>query len=330
MTITHDIAIIGSGAAGVMAALRGVLNNDQVLLFTGNAKSKKKARASWVYKVENMPGFHQYKKGIMDPNKSTLEWIRQSEFQDKLETLKDSVTSFKKENDIFHLEDSKGNTYKAKYVVLATGLMDVQPKINDSIAAIFPYSNTQLAEYCLRCDGHHTLNKETAIIGHSSSAAWVAVMLRERYDHPATFILTNGEEPDFSDEVKQLVELYDIQVRTSPIVDFIGNPKEHKLESVILENGCLVNVDIIYVSLGMIVYSDLAKTIGAELDERNFVKTNNKGETNIDNFYVIGDVRANTKKQIYTAWDTAVDSLDDINRKIRASKRALKLRSKNV
>ena len=85
-----------------------------------------------------------------------------------------------------------------------------------------------------------------------------------------------------------------------------------------------------FVSLGMIVYNELAKEIGAELDERGFVKTNAKGETNIENFYAVGDIQADTKKQIYTSWDMAVDSLDDINAKIRrefrAQRRVLRLR----
>jgi thioredoxin reductase (NADPH) len=71
----------------------------------------------------------------------------------------------------------------------------------------------------------------------------------------------------------------------------------------------------------MLVYNKLALSLGTETDERGFVKTNNKGESSIEDLYVAGDLRANTKKQIYTAWDTAVDALDDINGKIRNSKR---------
>jgi thioredoxin reductase (NADPH) len=65
--------VIGGGAAGVMAALRGTLNNKQVLFFPGSPKNKKKSRAQWVSKVENMPGYSQYKKGIVQPHMETIK-----------------------------------------------------------------------------------------------------------------------------------------------------------------------------------------------------------------------------------------------------------------
>ena len=71
----------------------------------------------------------------------------------------------------------------------------------------------------------------------------------------------------------------------------------------------------------MIVYNELAKGLGAKTDERGFVVTNNRGETNIPKLYAAGDLRAGIKKQIYTAWDSAVDACDDINTKIRRENR---------
>ena len=52
-----------------------------------------------------------------------------------------------------------------------------------------------------------------------------------------------------------------------------------------------------------------------------FILANEKGETNIKNFFVAGDLRANSMKQIYTAWNHAVQSADDINGRIRRKKR---------
>ena len=71
----------------------------------------------------------------------------------------------------------------------------------------------------------------------------------------------------------------------------------------------------------MFVHNDLAKSLGADLDERGFVVTDKAGESSIKGLYVAGDLRANTKKQIYTSWDTAVDAADDINTKHRRATR---------
>ena len=41
----------------------------------------------WVRKIENMPDYPQYKRGIEDPNRNTLKWIKDSEFKDNLSML---------------------------------------------------------------------------------------------------------------------------------------------------------------------------------------------------------------------------------------------------
>jgi thioredoxin reductase (NADPH) len=71
----------------------------------------------------------------------------------------------------------------------------------------------------------------------------------------------------------------------------------------------------------MIVYNELAKQLGADVDERGFVKADESGLTSVTGLYVAGDLKANTKKQIYTAWDTAVSAANAVNMKIRAARR---------
>jgi thioredoxin reductase (NADPH) len=327
MSKVYPIAVIGGGSAGVMSALRGVLNNDEVLFFPGSPKHKKKSRAFWVTKVENMPGHLEYKKGIENPNKESLDWLLSGEFKDNLHYFKNKgihkierVT--KGDENYFILTDNADEEYRAQYVIMCTGLMDVQPEINGSIRPIFPFANVQLADYCLRCDGHHIYKKDTSIIGHSNGAGWVACMLYERYKTPSMTILTNGHEPEFSDEVKELIEMYGINVHKGAITEVQGKPKENILSGYQLEDGSVVETDITFISLGMIIYNELAVSLGANIDERGFVVTNDKGETNIDGLYVAGDLRAGLKKQIYTAWDSAVDSADDINAKLRRFHRA--------
>jgi len=73
--------------------------------------------------------------------------------------------------------------------------------------------------------------------------------------------------------------------------------------------------------MGTIVYNQLAKDLGAAIDERGYVLTDEAGETKVPGLFAAGDVRANKKKQIYTAWDMVVDSVDKADSYIRAEKR---------
>jgi thioredoxin reductase (NADPH) len=329
MSKIYDIAVIGGGSAGVMAVNRCVLNNDETLFFPGTGKDKKKSRALWVSKVENVPGHLHYKKGIEEPNREMLLWLEQGEFSQRLHWKKNRgiTTMTKNEKGLFTLTDSKEEQYLARHVILCTGVMDTQPLINGSIEPVFPFANAQLLDYCLRCDGHHVLNKKTGVIGHGDGAAWVAVMLYERYQTPMMTIFTHGQAPNFSEDVQKLLKLYDIRVEQGEIVGFQGDTKEPRLEALILKNGNTVECDMAFISLGMIVYNELALSCNANVDARGFVTTDLKGESSVPNLFVAGDLRAGIKKQIYSAWDSAVDSADEINRRIRQLRREKKMGS---
>lgn len=306
-----------------MAALRTILNNDECLFFPGSPKDKKKSRALWVRKIENMPAHFQYKRGIEDPNLEALKWIQESPFKDNFYLQKNAgVVSIKKnKHDIFEIVDSHDEKFLAHFVILCTGVMDVQPHIQGSIEAIFDYANAQTIDYCLICDGHHVLGKKTVVIGHENSAAWAAIMLQERYHCPEMTILTNGQEPNFQKETQQLLDLYNVRVVTSIIKEIQGEAKGQVLKGFVLEDSNVIQADMSFVSMGIIVYNELAKQLGAELDVRGFVKGDEHGLTSVAGLYVSGDLKANTRKQIYTAWDNAVSAASAINLLLRTRKR---------
>lgn len=318
----YPVCVIGGGAAGTMAVLRTILNNDECLFFPGSPKDKKRSREMWVRKIENMPAHFHYKRGIMEPNADTIKWIQESTFKDNLYLQKNTgVVSIEKNGDYFHITDSKNEVHIAQYVILCTGVMDIQPEINGTIETVFDYANAQTIDYCLICDGHHVFDKKTSVIGHSNSAAWVSIMLFERYKPHNFTILTNGKPTEFQPETQRLIDLYGIKVVTKVITQVLGKDKGKVLEGFAFEDGSTIESEMCFISLGMIVYNELAKQLGAALDERGFVKGDESGLTTISGLYVAGDLKANTRKQIYTAWDTAVSAANAINMKIRSARR---------
>jgi thioredoxin reductase (NADPH) len=318
----YPVCVIGGGSAGTMAVLRTLLNNDECLFFPGSPKDKKRSRDLWVRKIENIPGYFHYKRGIQEPNIETMKWIADSPFKENLYIQKNTgVTSLKKSGDIFEIIDSKDNVFHAQFVILCTGVMDVQPEIKGTIETVYDYANAQTIDYCLICDGHHVMNKKTSVIGHTNGAAWVSIMLHERYQPKEFKILTNGKKTEFQADTQKLLDLYGIKVCEAAIIDIVGQDKGKILEGFTLEDGTHIETDICFISLGMIVYNELAKQAGAELDERGFVKAEENGLTSVSGLYVAGDLKAGIKKQIYTAWDSAVNSANAINQIIRLNKR---------
>jgi len=228
-------------------------------------------------------------------------------------------------------------TLTAPRVVLATGVMDAQPRIAkakgdelvDDPRWIYPYANRESILYCIRCEGHLTRGERVAVIGHGRAAAELALMLHERHES-ACCVLTNGEEPQWTAGAAALLDAYGIDVHRERLVDVEGPKGE--LGALVLADGRRIEVRRALVSLGLHrVYNDLARALGAELagpdepEERRHVRVDARGETSVPNLFAVGDMASRpderVMKQVYTAQEYAVRAVDAIESRTRRARR---------
>jgi thioredoxin reductase (NADPH) len=316
----HDIAVIGAGGAGQMATLRAVLNHLRTLFFLGDAETTKRSRAAWVAEVENIPGMFDEKRPITKTTRGVLRFIAgRDDLAPFLHTVKKPATAIRKAGEVFEIS-TDAERYRTRFVVLCTGTMDVQPEIDGSIEGVFPYANRGDILYCVRCDGHKLAGKPCAVIGHRATTGRIAVLLKERYDLPALCVLTHGRPFEGDRQLTTLMRRYGIQVHTGKIREIVGDPKQG-LEGFRVGDD-LVETPHAIVAMGSIVYNDLAKQLGARLADDGHVIAGEGGETSVPGFYAAGDLVAGKKKQVYSAWDMAVDAVDAIDAKIRELKRS--------
>ncbi|MDP6539184.1 MAG: NAD(P)/FAD-dependent oxidoreductase [Planctomycetota bacterium] len=324
-----DLAVIGAGGAGTMAFLRGVLNYDRCVLFSGDARTRRKGRSTWVSHVDNIPGMHGLGHPIGKSTKCTLEWIEGQEgLRDRGTVIKAVVERLERSAGGFvcRYEDKRGShAVRARFVVLATGCMDVQPQIGGSIKPVFPFPNRGDFIYCVRCDGHLTRGKELSVIGASDSAVSLGAMMADRYGHEGVAILENGLEGGLGEEARALASAYGMQLHASPIAKILGDPRDRGLEGFRLVDGTRVDTTCCIVSLGIIAYNSLLCDLGGEVDASGRAVVGEAGESSIPGLFVVGDLQSGRKMQVYTAWDEAVDSADEINARIRAERRGRRL-----
>lgn len=153
MAQSADIAIIGTGPAGISAAITASVRNKSVLLFGDMSDSSKLARA---HQINNYPGFYA---------KSGAEI--QAAFKSHLDSLGISVTSSKVTN-IYPMGKSftilaGQDQYEAKTVIIATGVSFGKP---------IPGEDTYLGRgvsYCATCDGMLYKNKTVAVLAYSKA-----------------------------------------------------------------------------------------------------------------------------------------------------------------
>jgi thioredoxin reductase (NADPH) len=327
MSKNYEVAVIGGGGAGTMAFLRCVLNNDNSVMFLGDSLAKKRGRAAWVAEVDNIPGMHDLKRPILTTTDSTIKWLETQEpLRDKAKVIKSTVTRIEKLEDSYKLyftHNKQEDFLFARFIIIATGVMDVQPVINGHIKPIFPFANKSDVLYCVRCDGHRTIGHKLSIIGFNDSAIGIGAMMYERYGVGEISILTHGNPDQFSEKFITLARAYNMKFYREPITGILGDPKKEGLQGYVFSNGDQVETTRTIISLGVIVYNDLLKQLGADLDPVGKAIVNQTFETSVPGLFAVGDIVAGKKMQIYTAWDEAVDAADEINRRIRTEKRNL-------
>lgn len=325
MKTDFDIAVIGTGASGTMAFLRCVLNQDKTVLFTGDKHTRRKSRAQWVTQVENIPGFQDQTRPLIKSTRSTLKWIfEHPQLSSKAFKIDSRVTSVKKENfgfKLFYQTPDGQQTVTSRFVILATGVMDVQPEINGSIRPILPYANKGHIIYCIICDGHHTMGHSLSIISPATTGVQLGAVFVERYNHKKISIITNGHSTEIAPSARRLFKAYNMNLYTEPIVEVLGNPRKEGLTGYKLADGTRIETTRSVVALGAIVYNELLVGLGGEVDERGRVIVDHTYETTVDDFFAVGDLVSGRKLQIYTAWEEAVEAANQINMRLRMTKR---------
>jgi thioredoxin reductase (NADPH) len=366
-----EVVVVGGGIAGCAVALRAAQYHLDTVWVLGDRKTAKASRAEYVYNIDNMIGVHPdivrrkvdavlsgdehaaardavagevmhiSTKDIVENVKARLE----TEFGDVARMVAEAATSARRDGDLFVVETTEGTEIRARNMVLATGVMDVQPKVKsttkrgkviDDVQWIYPFANNETLLYCIRCEGHLTRDHTTAVIGHAEGAAQISMMLHERYGSRVV-ILTNGEEPVWEERTGRLLEGYGIDVATSRITGLVDGgerPKGSTLHGFELEDGSRVDANFGMIAMGLYrVYNDLAVGLGAALEEsdepaeqRHVLIEDRTGETSVRGLFCVGDMSKRTDggpvmKQVYTCQEFAVRAVDTIDRRRRSARR---------
>ncbi len=261
----YDVIIVGGGPAGLSAGIYcGRYGLKTIVLeafaFGGNVRK--------AHLIENYLGFKSIS-GIELANK--FEEHAKQYCEMKIE----EVIDIKKENNLFYVKTNK-EEYLAKAVILATGSKHKELSIKGE-----QEFKGKGVSYCPTCDGFLFRNKKVAVIGNGNGAASAVIYLQEICKK--VYLIANNlkAEKSIIDKFKSNVEIIN------------GWPKEivgsNKVEGIILENGEKIDIDGIFISIGLIPTIELAKKLGVET-EGNHIKVNRKMETNIPGVFACGDV----------------------------------------
>jgi len=274
----YDIAIIGSGPAGVSAAITAKIRNKNIIFFGKKNLSEKVYKA---HAIKNYPGLPEIPGA--DLGKA---------FEKHLETLGIEVT----EEQVTVVYDMGGyynilannNMYEASSVIIATGMSQGKQLEgeNDFLG--------RGVSYCATCDAQFFRDKKVAVVGYHKEAEEEAEFLSEIVSEVLYF-------PTYKEEV-QFEGKENITVLKESPVSITGQMKANTLQT----KEQTHEVDGIFILRESISPEQLVPGLTIE---NNHIAVNLQMETNLKGCFACGDVTGKPYQYIKAAGQGNVAAL---------------------
>ena len=184
----YDIAIIGTGPAGVSAAITATIRNKKIILFGSRELSDKIRKA---HLIQNYPGLPECSgEDLSNAFAAHLEKMG-------IEIAEEKINAVYPMGETFALQTMKNEMHQARSVILASGM--VQGKLLPGEEELVGRG----VSYCATCDAPLYRGRSVAVIGYSPEAEEEVNFLSEVASEVLYFPVYR-DEPKVSESVRVL------------------------------------------------------------------------------------------------------------------------------
>ena len=283
--MTYDVGIIGSGPAGLSAAIYAKRANLSAVVIEKEYEGTGQiAESGQVDNYLGLPGISGYDLG---------EQFREHAVKLGVSFLEQEVTEIKKEDSaVFTIIFEDGSSVETKTVIYAAG---ATPR-RANIPGEQEYSGKGVS-YCAICDGSFYRGKKVAVLGGGDTALDDAVYLADLAEQ--VYVIHRRKEfRGAATTVEKLRKKENVTfVLEHQVKEITG---AEKVNGVVLEDGTAIAVDGVFVAYGSVPQTNLVKEL-VTLDAAGYVKAEETGETSLAGLYVAGDARTKKLRQVVTA-----------------------------
>lgn len=268
--LTHDVAIIGGGAAGLSAAVALARSRRSVVVVdAGEPRNAPAADAHNVLAREGIP-----------PLQLLADGRREAEGYGA-EIRHDSALAARRHGDALEVDLEEGGTIRARRLLLATGLVDELPEVPG--VRDF-WGRTVL--HCAYCHGWEVRGKRIGVLGTTPLSVHQALLFRQLSDDVTLFVHTM---PDPGEEACEQLAALDVRVVSGVVQRLRG---EDGVRAVVLEDGQELLVDAVTVAPRFVARADLYEQLGGTLTDHPhgaFIGTEPMGRTEIPGVWAAGN-----------------------------------------
>lgn len=284
----YDIIIIGSGPAGLSAAIYAQRACLDTIVIEKNGISGGQVLNTW--EVDNYPGF---------PGVTGFELSRQfREHANKLgaRVVQDEVVQVELSGNVKKVVCEE-ETYEARCVILASGAhhrtLEVPGEEELRGAGV---------SYCATCDGAFFRGRTVAVVGGGDAALEDAIFLARMCEK--VYIVHRRDKLRGAKRLQERVQaLENIEfVWNSETAAIEGNGQVEALRLRQTKTGeeKRLDVDGVFIAVGIAPESELYAG-QLELDEQGYIRADESGQTSVPGVFAAGDVRTKALRQILTA-----------------------------
>lgn len=269
----YDCLIVGAGPAGLTAAIYLHRFHRSVCLV-----DEGQSRAARIPLSHNYPGFPDGISGT-----ELLARLRQQLANFGGEVQPGRITRIEKHADAGFLADCGGAQLIARTVLLATGVVDLEPEL----PGYERIKGSALVRFCPVCDGFEFTDQRVGIIGSGTHGLREFDFIRN-FTKRLTYISLDA---GVANAPRVTTRFRDLDV---VVVDGNGSRVHYRDDSETVDfelaDGSLHGFDVLYCALGCHVRSTLGLELGAEDDGSGGLKTDAHLETSVKGLFAAGDV----------------------------------------
>ena len=265
----YDVIVIGGSYSGLSSALALGRAMRQVIIIDSGLPCNLKT-----------PHSHNFITQDGEEPRAIAEKAREQVLKyPTVKIIKDLAVSGKQNENDFEITTHKGNIYKAKKLIFATGVKDIMPGLK-GFEACWGVS----VIHCPYCHGYEVRNERTGILANGDFAFHYAQLIRN-WTKDLT-IFTNGKSSLSREQIEK------IKKNNIPVVEKeIASLKHDKgrLRQIVFKDQSTFDLIAIYARPNFEQHCKIPEMLGCELNDLGYLKVDMFQKTTLPNVFACGD-----------------------------------------